>query len=84
MCSFVQKVENEKLLKNSTKNAFLVGYQVRRCLKLLSPTHKKAILTGYHLKSFESQWTNRPSHRLSPERRFNPMVKKRPFSSATN
>jgi len=80
----VQKAENYKLLKSSTKNAFLVGYQLRGgILKLFSPTHKNAVLIGYHLKSFESQWTNLPSHRLSPERRFNPTVKKRLLPSAT-
>ena len=29
MCSFVQKVENKKLLKNGSKNSVLVGYQLR-------------------------------------------------------
>ena len=35
----------------------------------LSKNRKRNDLAGYHLKSFESQWTNFPSHRLSLERR---------------
>ena len=54
MCSFVQKVENKKLLKNGSKNSVLVGYQLRGgILKPFSPTHKNAVLIGYHLKSLK-------------------------------
>ena len=50
----MQKAENYKILKSSTKNAFLVGYQLRGgILKLFSPTHKNAVLIGYHLKSLK-------------------------------
>ena len=47
-----------------------------------SKNRKRNDLAGYHLKSFESQWTNFPSHRLSLERRINPMVLKNAFPSA--
>ena len=48
----------------------------------LSKNRKRNDLAGYHLKSFESQWTNLFSHRLSPERRINSMLIKKPFSPA--
>ena len=35
----------------------------------LSKNRKRNDLAGYHLKNFESQWTNLPFHRLSLERR---------------
>jgi hypothetical protein len=81
----VQKVENEKLLKSSTKNAFLVGYQLRGgILKLFSPTHKNAVLIGYHLKSLKvsGQISLLIGYHLK-KRKFNPMVKKRLLPSAT-
>jgi len=43
----------------------------------LSQNRKRNDLAGYHLKSFESQWTNFPSHRLSPERGINSMLIKK-------
>ena len=81
--SVCAKGRNQKIFSKMAAKQDLYGLLFEGC-STLSKNRKRNDLAGYHLKSFESQWTKLPSHRLSPERRFNPMVKKRLLPSSTH